>query len=160
MSKVIKTNAMRLLDTQKIAYEVLAYDISDELLDGISVCEKIGVKYNEMFKTLVAIGKQNGVVVFVVGVDGELDLKKAAEACLEKKIEMLPVKELLSTVGYLKGGCSPIGMKKKFPVYIDESSKELLHMYVNGGKKGITLKVAPNELLDATNGKFVDIKRI
>ncbi|MDR0228886.1 MAG: Cys-tRNA(Pro) deacylase [Flavobacteriaceae bacterium] len=159
MSKVAKTNAMRLLDSKKVAYEVFEYDISDELLDGISVCHKIGVEPHMMFKTLVTVGKQYGVAVFVVGVDKELDLKKAAEVCMEKKIEMLAVKELLNTVGYLKGGCSPIGMKKKFPVYIDKTCEELEVMYVNGGKRGMTLKLNPFDLLEVVEGKVVDVKK-
>lgn len=155
--KVTKTNALRILDSKKTSYDMYEYDISDELIDGKSVCEKLGISELESLKTLVAHGKGNAIYVFVVSINSELDLKKAANICGEKKIEMLAVKDLLGITGYIRGGCSPIGMKKLYPTFIDEEVKDLETIYVSGGRKGLSIGISPSDLVNIVNGKFGDI---
>ncbi|AJA69858.1 Cys-tRNA(Pro) deacylase [Myroides odoratimimus] len=155
--KVAKTNALRILDSKKTSYEMYEYDISDELIDGKSVCEKLGISELESLKTLVAHGKGNAIYVFVVSINSELDLKKAANICGEKKIEMLAVKDLLGITGYIRGGCSPIGMKKLYPTFIDIEVKDLETIYVSGGRKGLSIGISPGDLANIVNGKFGDI---
>lgn len=155
--KVAKTNALRILDSKKANYEMYEYDVDDELIDGKSVCEKLGISESESLKTLVAHGKGNAVYVFVVSINSELDLKKAAHVCGEKKIEMLAVKDLLSITGYIRGGCSPIGMKKLFPTFIDEQVSGLETIYVSGGRKGLSIGISPSDLSQVVSGSFVDI---
>lgn len=157
MGKSSKTNAMRLLDKHKIQYDVFEYNVEDKLIDGHSVCEKIGVSSNEMFKTLVLHSKENRVLVFALPVSCELDLKKAAEVATEKKVEMLPLQQLLSTTGYEKGGCSPIGMKKKFDVFVSDACQNLEYMYINGGKVGMSIRIKVADLLTVVSGNSVDI---
>ncbi|MCC9044175.1 Cys-tRNA(Pro) deacylase [Myroides sp. M-43] len=155
--KVAKTNALRILDSKKANYEMCEYDISDELIDGKSVCEKLGIGEEISLKTLVAHGKGNEIYVFVVVINSELDLKKAAQVCGEKKIEMLAVKDLLSITGYIRGGCSPVGMKKLYPTFIDEQVKEYVKVYVSGGRKGLSIGINPIDLLHVIDAKFADI---
>ncbi|GAQ13116.1 cys-tRNA(Pro) deacylase YbaK [Myroides odoratimimus] len=155
--KVAKTNALRILDSKKTSYEMYEYDISDELIDGKSVCEKLGISELESLKTLVAHGKGNAIYVFVVSINSELDLKKAANICGEKKIEMLAVKDLLGITGYIRGGCSPIGMKKLYPTFIDIEVKDLETIYVSGGRKGLSIGISPGDLANIVNGEFGDI---
>ncbi|MDM1397908.1 Cys-tRNA(Pro) deacylase [Myroides odoratimimus] len=155
--KVAKTNALRILDSKKTSYDMYEYDISDELIDGKSVCEKLGISELESLKTLVAHGKGNAIYVFVVSINSELDLKKAANICGEKKIEMLAVKDLLGITGYIRGGCSPIGMKKLYPTFIDIEVKDLETIYVSGGRKGLSIGISPGDLSNIVNGKFGDI---
>src|SRR5690606_29025812 len=124
--KLTKTNAVRLIEKNKVAYELISYEIEDgQAVDGISVSEKIGYPSEHVYKTLVATAGANQYFVFVLPVTEELDLKKAAKVVGEKKVEMIPVKELLGLTGYIRGGCSPIGMKKLFPTYIDTSAEKL-----------------------------------
>ncbi|MEK6492678.1 Cys-tRNA(Pro) deacylase [Myroides odoratimimus] len=158
--KVAKTNALRILDSKKTNYEMYEYDISDELIDGKSVCEKLGISELESLKTLVAHGKGSAIYVFVVSINSELDLKKAANICGEKKIEMLAVKDLLGITGYIRGGCSPIGMKKLYPTFIDEKVKSLETIYVSGGRKGLSIGIKPSDLAKVVNGQFGDIVKI
>ena len=155
--KVAKTNALRILDSKKTVYQMYEYDITDELIDGKSVCDKLGISESESLKTLVAHGKGNAIYVFVVSINSELDLKKAAQACGEKKIEMLAVKDLLAVTGYIRGGCSPIGMKKLYPTFIDEQVVELETIYVSGGRKGLSIGIGPLDLSKVVSGSFVDI---
>lgn len=155
--KVAKTNALRILDSKKTSYEMYEYDISDELIDGKSVCEKLGISELESLKTLVAHGKGNAIYVFVVSINSELDLKKAATICGKKKIEMLAVKDLLGITGYIRGGCSPIGMKKLYPTFIDIEVKDLETIYVSGGRKGLSIGISPGDLANIVNGEFGDI---
>lgn len=155
--KVNKTNAVRLLDSKKINYDIFEYEVEDGLIDGQSVCEKLNVSSSESLKTLVARGKGKSVFVFVVAIDKELDLKKAAKISGEKKIEMLAVKDLLEVTGYIRGGCSPIGMKKHYPTYIDENVKDFPKVYVSGGRKGISIGIAPKELQIITESEFGDL---
>lgn len=155
--KKLKTNAIRLLESKNIDFEYFTYE-PDEDIDGVSVAKKLGEDENLVFKTLVTTGK-NSNYVFVIPVNRELDLKKAATSVDEKKIEMLHLKDLLKTTGYIRGGCSPVGMKKLFPTVIDISASDKDFIYVSGGKIGVQLKIAPDDLISLINAKFDDIKK-
>ncbi|WP_428909939.1 Cys-tRNA(Pro) deacylase [Niallia sp. Krafla_26] len=156
--QVAKTNAVRLIEQQKIPYELLSYQVEEgQPVDGISASEKIGYSYEYVYKTLVTTVGKSQYYVFVVPVAKELDLKKAAKVVGQKKIEMIAVKELLGVTGYVRGGCSPIGMKKLFPTYIDESAETLDFMIFSAGKVGMSLKLAPHDLVKACKGNFADI---
>lgn len=148
-----KTNAMRRLDAAKIKYEVMEYEVDENDLSGIHIAEQIGLPFEQVFKTLVAKGEKSGVVVFCIPVDKEIDLKKAAVVTGNKKLEMLHVKDLLGTTGYIRGGCSPIGMKKKFPTYLDESAGRFEKITVSAGVRGAQLLLNVDELV-----KFVEAK--
>ena len=123
--KLIKTNAIRILDSNKINYEIITYDSKDNKIDGISVANKIGIDKDYVFKTLVTKGTSCELYVFVIPVDKELNLKEAANLTKEKKVEMINVKDIMKYTGYIRGGCSPIGQKKKYKTFIDESAKSL-----------------------------------
>lgn len=156
--KVSKTNAVRLIEGQKIPYELLSYGVEEgQLVNGISASEKIGYSFEYVYKTLVTTAGRNQYFVFVVPVAKELDLKKAAKVVHQKKIEMIAVKELLGVTGYVRGGCSPVGMKKLFPTYIDGSAEELDFVIVSAGKIGMSLKLAPQDLAAACGGQFAEI---
>lgn len=148
----MKTNAMRILDQKKIQYKINEYDISDGKIDGISVAEKTGSEPEKVFKTLVTQGVSKSYYVFVIPVLEELDLKAGAKASNEKKIEMSPMKDLLKTTGYIKGGCSPIGMKKKFKTFIHNSAEKQETIMVSGGKQGLQIELSPQDLLEETEG--------
>ncbi len=135
MAKSKKTNAERILDQAKIEYTALSYSLDDDKIDGISVADKIGKSHDVVFKTLVTQGQGRELYVFVVPVSGELDMKKAARACGEKKVEMIPVKDIQKHTGYIRGGCSPIGMKKKYKTFIHHSIKGNDEIIVSAGKK-------------------------
>ncbi|MBW4080304.1 Cys-tRNA(Pro) deacylase [Paenibacillus sp. S150] len=154
--QITKTNAMRILDTRKIAYKVHVYDNGDGQIHGTAVAEKMGLPPETVFKTLVAHSGAN-LYVFVIPVAEELDLKKAAKAAGEKKIEMLPVKDLLKWTGYVRGGCSPVGMKKLYPTFIDSSAGTLAAMGVSGGKIGMQIELAPEQLAGAVSAGFCDL---
>ena len=148
-----KTNAMRRLDAAKIPYEVKEYEVDENDLSGIHIADQIGLPYEQVFKTLVAKGDKTGIVVFCIPCDKEIDLKHAAAVTGNKKMEMLHVKDLLSTTGYIRGGCSPIGMKKKFPTFIEQSASNFEKITVSAGIRGAQLLVNVDELV-----KFVDAK--
>ncbi len=154
--KELKTNAMRILDKQKVVYEYLTYEC-DKFVDGISTADKTGLPHELVYKTLVTIGKSGGYYVFVIPIEAELDLKKAAKAIGEKSVEMIPVKEITNVTGYVRGGCTAIGMKKKFPTVIDESAKKLGQIYVSGGKIGMQLCLKPEDLRMVSDAKYADI---
>ncbi|MCE9653777.1 MAG: Cys-tRNA(Pro) deacylase [Clostridium celatum] len=154
---VQKTNAMRILDKNKIDYEVITYDISDDKIDGVSVAEKTGQDVKEVYKTLVTQGLSKEFYVFVIPVAEELDLKKAAKVAGEKKVEMIHVKDITKYTGYIRGGCSPVGMKKLYKTFIHEDAKALEKMCVSGGKKGLQIKLEPKDLIESINGQFADI---
>lgn len=156
MAKV-KTNAMRILDTQKVAYEILTYDANDGKIDGVAVAVKIGKDPSQVYKTLVAVGASKSLYVFVIPVEAELDLKKAAKEAGEKNVEMLPVKDIQKFTGYIRGGCSPIGMKKDYPTILDASAQDLETMIVSAGKIGFQVELAPEELVKAAAGKYAPI---
>ena len=134
-----KTNAMRMLDAAKIPYETLTYKVDENDLSGIHIAEQLQFPMEKMFKTLVARGDKTGPLVFCIPVSGELDLKRAAAITGNKKIEMIHVKDLLGLTGYIRGGCSPIGMKKVFPTYVDESALQFEQITVSSGTRGAQL---------------------
>ncbi|WP_046175995.1 Cys-tRNA(Pro) deacylase [Domibacillus indicus] len=151
-----KTNAMRLLDAADIPYRMHEYESKDGKIDGVSVASKIGVQSKYVFKTLVTQGA-NGLYVFVVPVEGELDLKKAARAAGEKKVEMIPVKDIQKQTGYIRGGCSPVGMKKLYPTFIDKQAEELEIIIVSAGRIGAQIELKPHRLADAVNASFCEV---
>ena len=154
-----KTNAMRMLDAAKIKYEIMEYVPDENDLTGTHIAEQIGLDENIVFKTLVAVGDKKGHIVFCIPSTAEIDLKKAAAATGNKKIEMVHVKDLLGLTGYIRGGCSPIGMKKKFPTYIDESAANLERFTVSGGVKGAQLLVSPSDIIKYTNAKLCSVTK-
>nr|WGD63510.1 Cys-tRNA(Pro) deacylase [Bacillus subtilis] len=155
--KMAKTNAVRLIEQQNISYELLGYKTDGQPVDGISVAEKIGYPLKYVYKTLVARAGTNHYYVFVVPVAEELDVKKATKVTGEKKIEMIAMKELLAVTGYLRGGRSPIGMKKLFPTYFDASAETLDFIIVSAGKIGMRLKLAPQDLAKSCDAAFAKI---
>ncbi|HAT4282939.1 TPA: Cys-tRNA(Pro) deacylase [Clostridium perfringens] len=152
--KKLKTNAMRILDSKKVSYEMLSYESEDGKIDGISVANKIGVDEKNVFKTLVVQGTSKELYVFVIPVAEELDLKSAAKIAGEKKVEMIPVKDILKHTGYIRGGCSPIGLKRPYKTFIHESAKDLDFMIVSAGKIGHQIKLNPNDLVNVVEGEF------
>lgn len=154
-----KTNAMRMLDAAKIKYEVMEYVPDENDLTGTHIAQQIGLDENIVFKTLVAVGDKTGHIVFCIPSPAEIDLKKAAAATGNKKIEMVHVKDLLGLTGYIRGGCSPVGMKKKFPTYIDESAASLEKFTVSGGIKGAQLLVSPADIIKYTNAKLCAVTK-
>lgn len=156
--KLVKTNAVRLIEQKKITFELLEYNTDDaQSVDGVSVAEKIGYPYSYVYKTLLATAGANQFCVFIVPVAEELDLKKAAKVIGQKKIQMLPVKELFQVTGYVRGGCSPIGMKKLFPTFIDKTAESLDFMIVSAGKIGMQLKLTPQDLANICRAKFEEL---
>lgn len=151
-----KTNAMRILEKKKISYTAHTYDC-EEFLDGVSVADVLGQPHELVYKTLVTVGKSRGHYVFVIPIEAELNLKKAAKAAKEKAIEMLPLKELTDLTGYVRGGCTCIGMKKQFPVFLDTSAEKLEKMMVSGGRRGMQIELAPQDLLKASGGCLADV---
>lgn len=154
--KELKTNAMRMLEKLKIPYEYLTYECP-EFVSGISTADLTGLPHELVYKTLVTIGKSGEHFVFVIPIEAELDLKKAARAVGEKSVEMLPVKEITKVTGYVRGGCTAIGMKKKFPAVLDESARALDRIYVSGGKIGMQLKLSPEDLRRAAGADYADV---
>ncbi|WP_270584432.1 Cys-tRNA(Pro) deacylase [Bacillus smithii] len=156
MSKV-KTNAIRMLDTKKIPYKVYTYEPHGGKIDGVSVAENLGKDPHCVFKTLVVQSGTKQLYVFVIPVASELDLKKAAKVAGEKKVEMLPVNELQKWTGYVRGGCSPIGMKKHYPVFIDKQALNCHEIIVSGGKIGVQIELSPADLQKVVNAKIEDL---
>jgi Cys-tRNA(Pro)/Cys-tRNA(Cys) deacylase len=158
MTKIVsKTNALRLAESAGLDFEAFEYDISDGKIDGKSVAEKIGRSPDEVFKTLVAQAPGHEYFVFIVPSAGELDLKKAAKAAARKSIELIAMKDLLPLTGYIHGGCSPLGMKKLFPTFIEESALLFDRIWVSGGKVGLNISVSPEELAKVIDAAFADI---
>lgn len=152
-----KTNVMRLLEAAKIPYDLLEYEVDESDLSGESVARKTGKDHSQVFKTLVFFGEKSGYGVCCIPACDELDLKKTAKAFGEKKVEMIPVKDLLKVTGYIRGGCSPIGMKKQFPTVIDETACLFDKIYVSAGVRGAMLGIAPDALADYVGAKMVDV---
>lgn len=152
-----KTNAMRLLTQAGIAYRTAEYVYDENDLNGMHAAEGIGMPPEQIFKTLVARGEKHGLAVFCIPVCCELNLKKAAQAAGEKKIDLIAVKELLPTTGYIRGGCSPVGMKKLLPTYIDESAILYDEIGVSAGARGCQLLLAPQDLIDYVNMRLHDL---
>lgn len=152
-----KTNAIRQLEKNQIAHEVLRYEASDGKIDGISVAGKIGIPHDRVFKTLVTEGAKGNLYVFCIPVDKELNLKEAAKSVSEKKIAMILVKDILKYTGYIRGGCSPIGMKKLYPTIIDRSAQGHEKIIVSGGAIGIQIHIKLSDLIEITHGKLDEI---
>lgn len=153
--KELKTNVMRVLDSKKLAYNHYTYDNST--VNGVEVARLLGQDPDRVFKTLVTRGKSGGFFVFMVPVAEELDLKKAARACGEKAVEMLPQKELLPRTGYVHGGCSPIGMKKRFPTFVDETAQLFDTIHFSGGKVGCQIRMNPDDLARLIPFQYADL---
>lgn len=153
-----KTNVMRVLDRAKIDYCDYTYESDGVHVDGLTVAEKMGQPLEQVYKTLVTVGKSGGHFVFVIPVAAELDLKKAAKAVGEKSVQMIHVKEINKLTGYIRGGCSPIGMKKQFPTVISQSARELKTIIVSGGKIGKQVELAPDDLVKLIRGSYGDIE--
>lgn len=156
MSKEIKTNAMRILDKNKIAYEFIQYEC-DNFIDGLHTAQKTGAPVAQSFKTLVAQGKSRQYYVFVVPIAEEVHLKNAAKAVGEKSIELIPVKEITKVTGYVRGGCSPLGMKKNFPTIIHTSAQAFDKIYISGGRLGTSIILNPQDLARVTNAQFAAV---
>ena len=154
---MIKTNAMRMLDAAKIPYQTLEYEVDESDLSGVHIAETLRFPPEKMFKTLVAKGDKTGTLVFCVPVAGEIDLRRAASITGNKKIEMIHVKDLLALTGYIRGGVSPIGMKKKFPTYIDESALAFEEITVSSGTRGAQLLLNRETLLKFIGAKTADL---
>lgn len=153
MAKEAKTNAMRMLERQKVSFEVLAYECGD-FIDGIHCADAVGAPHEQSFKTLVMEGKSGGFYVFVVPIEKEVDRKAAAKVVGEKAVDMIHVKDIFKITGYVRGGCSPVGMKKAYPTVFDASAGNFEEIYVSGGRIGLTLKVPVDALLKVTGGKL------
>jgi len=156
MAKELKTNAMRFLDKNKIGYDIRIYEC-DEFIDGVTVAEALGQPVEETFKTLVAQGKTGAFYCFLVPVALELDLKKAARSVGEKSVELIHVKDINKVTGYVRGGCTPIGMKKQFPTVIHQSAEQLDKFFISGGRIGTQIQLSPAELAKSIRAKFEDI---
>ena len=145
--KINKTNVARLLDKAKINYQLIPYEVDESDLSAIHVAEQLGEDVNHVFKTLVLKGDKAGFFVCVIPGHEEVDLKLAAKVSGNKNCEMIPMKELLATTGYIRGACSPIGMKKHFPTFIHETCLEYSFIYVSAGQRGLQIKLAPSDLI-------------
>ena len=154
--KDIKTNAMRFLESKKIAYTVNTYECED-FVDGVHIAQMLGQDEKMSYKTLVTKGKSGGYFVFVLPVAQELDMKKAAKAVGEKSVEMLHVKDINAVTGYIRGGCSPLGMKKQFPTVVDKSAQAFETIIISGGRLGSQIFLSPADLVKACGGSFGDI---
>lgn len=152
-----KTNAIRILESYKIKFQTITYEVSEDDLSGEAVAKKVGVNPETVFKTLVCVGDKTGQIVFCIPVTTELNLKKAAFTSGNKKVEMIKQKELLPLTGYIRGGCSPVGMKKLFPTYIDETAQLFEQIYVSAGVRGTQIKIIPDDLLNIINGSYADL---
>ena len=156
MAKEQKTNAMRFLDKAKIPYEMNTYECG-EFIDGLTVANALGQDPSRTFKTLVAQGKSGAYYCFLLPVKEELDLKKASGSVGEKSVSLVPVKEINTVTGYVRGGCTPIGMKKQFPTVIHSSAQSLSEFFISGGRIGVQIKLSPQALVRAISGKFDDL---
>jgi Cys-tRNA(Pro)/Cys-tRNA(Cys) deacylase len=155
----MKTIAARILDQLNIAYELRAYEVNEDELDAVSVARKVNLPPEAVFKTLVARGDKTGVMMALITADAELDLKKLATVSGNKKIELVAVKELLGLTGYIRGGCSPLGAKKKYPVWIDETVILSEQVSISAGQRGLQLILAPDDLQRATEAILADIAK-
>ena len=157
--KEVKTNAMRILDRMKIPYTHQAYEC-DEFVDGIQTADNLGLPHEKVYKTLVTQGNDKQYYVFVLPIEAELDLKKAAKAAGVKSVSMLHVKDITQVTGYVRGGCTALGMKRKYPTVIDASAEALPEMVVSGGRLGCQIELNPVDLCRAAEGFFADVADI
>ena len=154
--KEVKTNAMRILDRNKVKYKVNTYEC-DVFIDGIHIADMLGQPYESSFKTLVTVGKSGNYYVFAIPIAEELDMKKAAKSVGEKSVEMLHVKDLNSVPGYIRGGGTPLGMKKQYPTVLHDSARNFDKIYISGGRIGTSITVNPDALLSVVRGQYADI---
>lgn len=157
MAKISKTNAVRILDRMKIHYELIPYEVDEEHLDACHVADQIGEDIRQVFKTLVLRGDRNGIFICVIPGNREVNLKSAARISGNKSAEMIHVRELLATTGYIRGGCSPIGMKRQFPTFIDSSCMDFDTIYVSAGVRGLQIQIAPNDLISVANARTAEL---
>lgn len=158
-NKEIKTNAMRILESMKIPFEHYTYEC-DEFVDGIQIADTLHLPYEKVYKTLVTVGNSKNYFVFVIPIAEELDLKKAAKSVGEKSVEMIHVKDINAITGYIRGGCTAIGMKKQYVTRIDASAQELPVMIVSGGRIGSQIELAPEDLQKAARAEFAELIRV
>ena len=156
--KEIKTNAMRIMETMKIPFQHLTYEC-DEFVDGIQIADMLGLPHEKVYKTLVTVGSSKNYYVFVIPIEAELDLKAAARSVWEKSVEMIHVKDINAVTGYIRGGCTAVGMKKQYVTRIDSSAQALSEIIVSGGRIGSQLVLAPLGLAKAAKAEFADIVR-
>lgn len=152
-----KTNVIRILEANNIQSSIHLYDVDEGDLSGLTVAKKIGVQEEFVFKTLVAKGDKNGINIFCIPITEELNLKKAATASGNKNVEMVKVKDLFSLTGYIRGGCSPVGMKKQYPTYLEETAQLFDQIYVSAGIRGMQVSLSPIDLKKITNAVFADL---
>ena len=157
MAGINKTNAARLLDKAKIKYELVPYEVDENDLAATHIAEQLGENIKQVFKTLVLKGDKTGHFVCVVPGDDEVDLKKAAKVSGNKKVDLIAMKELLPTTGYIRGGCSPVGMKKSFPTYFHHACRDFDYIYVSAGVRGLQFKIQPEPLIAYTRATLADI---
>lgn len=157
MAGISKTNVARLLDKAKIGYELVPYVVDENDLVATHIAEQLGENIKQVFKTLVLKGDKNGYFVCVIPGDEEVNLKKAAKVSGNKKADLIPMKELLPTTGYIRGGCSPVGMKKPFPTYFDSSCEDFDYIYVSAGVRGLQLKINPSELITYVRAELAEL---
>lgn len=151
--KINKTNAARLLDKEKIVYELIPYEVDESDLSAVHVAQQLNEPIDQLFKTLVLFGDKSGYFVCIVPGDAEVDLKKAAKLSGNKNCAMIPMKDLLSVAGYIRGACSPIGMKKLYPTYIHPSCLDFSFIYISAGQRGLQLKISPIDLIKVVNAQ-------
>ena len=157
MANQTKTNAVRLLEKAGLSFETVPYQVDENNLAATHVAEQLGEDIAQVFKTLVIHGDRSGYFVCVIPGDKEVDLKKAAKAAGAKKAEMIPMKDLLSTTGYIRGGCSPVGMKKPFPTFFDESAMNFDFIYVSAGVRGLQIKINPSDLIGFVGASLAEL---
>ena len=155
--KINKTNVARILDQKKIRYELVPYEVDENDLAATHVASQLGEDIGQVFKTLVLRGDKNGLLVCVIPGDKEVDLKSLAKVSGNKKVEMIPMKDLLSVTGYIRGGCSPIGMKKRFPTYFHSSAAEHDVIYVSAGVRGLQVEIDPKDLISYVQATVADV---
>lgn len=158
--KIEKTNAARLLDRAKIAYELVPYEVDENNLAATHVAEQLGEPIEQVYKTLVLRGDKTGHIVCVIQGDREVNLKAAAKVSGNKYAEMIPMKELLPTTGYIRGGCCPIGMKKRFPTFIDTTALSYDYIYISAGVRGLQLRIDPSALISFVSAQVADIESV
>ena len=156
--KEVKTNAMRILESMKIPYQQYTYEC-EEFVDGLQIADQLGLPYEKVYKTLVTVGNSKEYFVFVIPIAEELDLKAAARSVGQKSVEMVHVKDINTITGYIRGGCTAIGMKKQYVTRIDSSAEQLEKIIVSGGRIGSQLELAPTDLAKAARAEFADVIR-
>lgn len=155
--KINKTNVARLLDKAKVSYELIPYEVDESDLSAVHVAASLGENVEQVFKTIVLHGEKSGYFVCVLPGDHEIDLKRAAKVSGNKKCELLPMKELLPVTGYIRGGCSPIGMKKHFPTYIHHTAEQYPYIYISAGQRGLQIKLDPADLLREARAEYAEL---